>query len=181
MVILIIYRVISCLCIFLYGLRILLTSNLEDLYSKESEYLCIGFISYLIIDGISQILYCDKIRMELMMHHVISITISMIGLYYKILPPLWWAISGLAECITVSRCINLFDIEDKEKKFACVRKYLTMYIRLPGIIVVFISLYTIFYEIKSTIWYTALLLISFLFTFDLYCLRIYNDKLNKTD
>lgn len=162
------------------GVIILITENLKATKSIKSNRVQTHFFIYLILDTFQNLLqyslFKKPINRESMIHHLFSLTGLGIYLYNQCCPPLWVGLMCIIECITVSRILLQFNID--EKIFLYIRKYLTLIVRIPAIIVGIISAFTIFWSnIPVSSRNVTIIVGIFLLCFDVYCLRVYNKKI----
>ncbi len=176
----ILWRVITCLYLMVGGIILLYKSKLSDLYSIDSFKFCKHFLFYIFFDTILNITISKKIRYDSLIHHIWSFIGISIHIYNNIIPPLWFGAIGIVECITVSRVLLLFGFT--KSQFSLIRKYLTIYIRIPTILMVLISSFTIFNNrIPLSSFYVCIFSMVFLILFDIYCLYTYQKNISNNN
>ena len=172
-----VWRVIVTFYLTCMGVKILSSEPLSATYSKLSTKVQYRFLWYIIIDTIQSVTMSSSINKLSLAHHVLTGIGICIWLYYKCSPPLIVACSCLIECITVSRVLLFANVDPRT--FLYIRKYLTLGIRLPALLISSVSIPYFWNQLPNPCLVVVIGMLLFLFCFDVYCLDQYNQKLRK--
>lgn len=175
------WRIVITCYLTVYGIYILSTESFKKTNSKLSTKIQKHFLIYIIIDTLQSLYFGyhdpQSFNKETLIHHVMCIIGISIMMHYKCSPPLWTGLMCIIEIITVSRILLFLNIDNMI--FVHVRKILTLFIRIPTILIAMVSIIFFWNKIPILCILVLIIMVCFLLCFDLHCLSIYNKQILK--
>lgn len=173
------WRIIVTCYLTIYGIYILSRGSLHQQNSRLSTRIQKHFLIYIIIDTLQSLYFGyhdpNSLNTETLIHHIMCIISISILMKYKCSPPLWTGLMCIIEIITVSRILLFLTVDNT--LFIYIRKYLTLFVRIPAILLAICSIPFFWNTIDKVCIFVLVMMVCFLLYFDIHCLSIYNQKL----